>query len=142
MIPPSGAQELCSKSEWELVKSSFSPMVEMLLRSGLKSRLGRVRKLHRKTIDLISLQHSESRKRTMLRKTEMFAEAVNRFEGTLNLVERVLSVEPLPKDVYKKKTFEETRSLNMAALRERLDREPERHACVSVLAQTGSRKVS
>jgi len=61
----------------------------------------------------------------MLRKTEMFAEAINRFEGTLNLVERVLSLEPFPKAVYNEKTFEETRSLDMAALRERLDRKPE-----------------
>ena len=31
------ARELCSKPEWELIESSFSPMVEMFPRSGLKS---------------------------------------------------------------------------------------------------------
>ena len=73
MIQPSEARELCSKPEWELVESSFSPMVEAFPRSALKSRLDRARKLYGKTTDLVSLQHSESRKRTTHRKTEMFA---------------------------------------------------------------------
>jgi hypothetical protein len=57
MIQTSEARELCSKSEWEFVESSFFPMVEMLPRSGLKSRLERARKLYGKTTDLVSLQH-------------------------------------------------------------------------------------
>jgi len=80
MIHPSEARELCSKSEWELVESSFSPMVETFPRSGLKSRIDRIRKLHRKTGDLVSRQHSDSRKRTTRRKADLFAEAVARFE--------------------------------------------------------------
>ena len=70
MIQPSEARELCSKSEWALVESSFSPTVETFPRSGLKSRLDRARKLYRKTTDLVSLQHSEPRKRTTRRKVE------------------------------------------------------------------------
>jgi hypothetical protein len=141
-IQPSEAQKLCSKSEWALVESSFSPMVEMFLRSGLKSRLDRVRKLYRKNTDLVSLQHSESRKRTTLRKTEMFAEAVDRFEGTLNLVESALSVEPSPKDVHNKKLDDETRSLNMDALRDRADRELEsrKSHVLSALAVRGEQQ--
>jgi hypothetical protein len=137
-IQPNEAQELCSKSEWELVESSFSPMVEMLLRSDLKSRLERVRKLYRKTTDLVSLQHSDSRKRTTHRKTEMFAEAGDRLEGTLNLVEGALSIEPSPKDLHNKKAHEEARSLNMAALQDRTDRELESrksHALAALAVQ-------
>ena len=78
---------LCSKSEWELVESSFSPVVETLPPSDLKSRIDRVRKLHWKTTDLVSRQHSDSRKRTTRRKSELFAEAVARFEAALDLVE-------------------------------------------------------
>ena len=124
MIRPGEARELCSKSEWELVESSFFPMVEAFPRSGLKSRLARARKLHGKTTDLVSLQHSESRKRTTGRKTEMFAEVISRFEAALNLIEHTQSVEPL-KGVHNKKLAEETRTLNMDALRERADRELE-----------------
>ena len=95
-IQTSEARELCSKPEWELIESSFSPTVETFPRSGLKSRLDRARKFHRKTTDLVSLQHSESRKRTTRRKTEMFAGAIERFEATLNFVENAQSVEPDP----------------------------------------------
>ena len=142
MIQPSEARELCSKSEWELVESSFSPMVEMFPRSGLKSRLDRVRKLYRKTTDLVSLQHSDSRKRTTRRKTEMFAEAIDRFEATLNFLENAQSVEPSPKDVHNKKIAEETRTLNMDALRERADRELEsrKSHVLSALAVRGEQQ--
>jgi hypothetical protein len=125
MIRPGEARELCSKSEWELVESSFFPMVEAFPRSGLKSRLARARKLHGKTTDLVSLQHSESRKRTTGRKTEMFAEVISRFEAALNLIENSRSVEPALKGVRSKKLAEETRTLNMDALRERADGELE-----------------
>ena len=122
MIQPSEARELCSKSEWELVESSFSPMVETLPRSDLKSRIDRIRKLHRKTTDLVSLQHSDSRKRTTRRKTEVFAEAVARFEATLNVME---NAHPASKNVDNNKLAKKTRTLNMDALRERADRELE-----------------
>ena len=125
MIQTSEARELCSKSEWELVESSFSPMVETLPRSGLKSRLDRAKKLYRKITDLVSLQHSESRKRTTRRKTEMFAQAIERFEAALGLLENAGSVEPTPTDVHNKKMAEKTRTLNMDALQEHANRELE-----------------
>ncbi len=84
-IQTSEARELCSKSEWELIESSFSPMVETFPRSGLRSRLDRTKKHHAKTAELVSLQHSESRKRTTRRKTEMFAEAIERFEASFEV---------------------------------------------------------
>ena len=125
MIQPSEARELCSKSEWELVESSFSPMVEAFSSSDLKSRIDRSRKLHRKTTDLVSLQHSESRKRPTRRKIQLFAEVVGRFEATLNVVENARNAEPASKNVKNEKIAEETRTLNMDALRERDDREVE-----------------
>ena len=64
IIQPNEARELCSNSEWELVESSFSPVVETLRLSDLKSKLERVTKLRRKTTDLVVRQHSDSRKRT------------------------------------------------------------------------------
>jgi hypothetical protein len=139
MIQPSEARELCSKSEWELVESSFSPMVEMFPRSALKSRIDRARKLNRKTTDLVSLQHSEARKRTTRRKTEMFAEALDRFEAALNLVE---NVEPSPRAIHNKKRAKETRTLNMDALQERADRELEsrKSEVLSALAVRGEQQ--
>jgi hypothetical protein len=141
-IQTSEARELCSKPEWELIESSFSPMVEMFPRSGLKSRLDRARKFHRKTTDLVSLQHSESRKRTTRRKTEMFAEAIERFEAALNFVENIKSVELAPKDVHNKRLAKETRTLNMDALRERADRELEsrKNEVLSALAVHGEQQ--
>jgi uncharacterized protein (UPF0147 family) len=123
MIQTSEARQLCSKSEWELMESSFSPKVETFPRSALKSRLDRARKLYRKATDLVSLQHSEDRKRTTRRKTEMFAEAIERFETTLNLLENVQSDESVPKDAHNKKVAKETRVLNMDALQERANQE-------------------
>ncbi len=41
MIENSEARELCSDLEWELVESSFSPMLNSLPQSDLKSRLDR-----------------------------------------------------------------------------------------------------
>ena len=122
MIEPSEARELCSKSEWELVEKSFSPAVEMIPRSGLKSSIDRVRKLHRKTTDLVSLQHSDSRKRTTRRKTELFAEALARFEATLKVMENTHSAS---NDVDNNKLAKDTRTLNMETLRERADGELE-----------------
>jgi len=49
MIRPDEARELCSKSEWTLLESSYSPVVEMLPPSSLKSGIDRVRKLHQKS---------------------------------------------------------------------------------------------
>ena len=142
MIQPSEARELCSKSEWGLVESSFPPMVETFPRSGLKSRLDRAKKLYRKTTDLVNLQHSDSRKRTTRRKSEMFAEAMGRFEATLNILESPENVEPSPKDVHNKKIAEETRTLNMDALKERANQEPasRKNEALSALAAYGEQQ--
>jgi hypothetical protein len=146
MVQPREASELCSKSEWELVESSFYPIVETLPRSGLKSRLDRARKLYRKTIDLVSLQHSDSRKRTTRRKTEIFAEAVDRFEATLNPLENAPSIERSTKDDHNKGIDEEIRSLNIEALREalleRTDREfqSRKNQALSVLGVRGEQQ--
>ena len=133
MIQPHEARELCSKSEWELVESSFSPMVETFPRSALKSRLDRARKLYQKTTDLVGLQHSESRKHTTRRKSEMFAQAIERFEATLDLLEK--SVEIAPKVVHNNEFAEETRTVNMDALKERADREFENRKVGFLAAQ-------
>ena len=142
MIQPSEARELCSKLEWALVENSFSPTVDTFPRSGLKSKLDRARKLYRKTTDLISLQHSDSRKRTTRRKSEMFAEAIDRFEAALNLVESAESGEPTPKDIHNKKTAEETRTLNIDALQERANQEPasRKSEALSALAAYGEQQ--
>jgi hypothetical protein len=122
MIQPSEARELCSQSEWELVENSFSLVVETFPRSGLKSRIDRLRKLHRKTTNLVSLQHSDSRKRTTRRKTELFAEALARLEATLIVME---NTHPASKDVDTNRLAKGTRTFNMDALRERADQELE-----------------
>jgi len=136
MIQPSEARELCSQSEWGLVESSLSPMVETLPRSGLKSRLERAKKLYRKTTDLVSLQHSDSGTHMTRRKSEMFAEAIDRFEETLNVVEENAgSAEPTPKSIHNMKVAEETRTLNMDALQERANQEPASLKSESLSAQ-------
>jgi hypothetical protein len=125
-IEPSEARGLCSNSEWALVESSFSPLLETLPASDVKSRLDRARKLYRKAVDLVSLQHSDSRKRTTRRKTEMFAGAVDRFEATLNLLdlENAQGIDPALRND-NKKTADETRILDMDALQERADQDSE-----------------
>jgi hypothetical protein len=102
MVQPSEARELCSGSEWEVVGSSLSPIVETLSASDLKSRLERTRELYRKGKDLVSLQHSNSRKRTTRRKNTMFAEAVDRFRAVLNFQEGTSDMQPVSKNFDKK----------------------------------------
>ena len=87
MIQTIEARELCSESEWELVQSSFSPAVETLLSSDLKSKLGRIRKLHQKSRDVVDRQHSDARKLTTRRKTELFAEAIGRLVAAQGFLE-------------------------------------------------------
>lgn len=120
MIQSNEARELCSRSEWELVKSSFPPIAETLAPSDLKLGLDRARKLYRKTEELVSLQHSDSRKRITRKKHSMFAEAIDRFRTTLNLPEKTRTVQPGSKSV-DKKVAEKTRILNMDALQKRDD---------------------
>src|SRR4029453_16343819 len=85
MIHPSEARELCSDSEWALLESSFSPSVEALPLSDLKSKRNRIGKLHRNSDDLIHRQHSDDRARTTRRKIELFAEAIGRLDSALSL---------------------------------------------------------
>lgn len=94
MIQPSEARKLCSSPEWELVGKSLSPIVETLAASDLKPKLGRARRLYRKSAELVSLQRSPSRKRMTRQKHSMFAEAVDRFRTTLNLIEKARNVRP------------------------------------------------
>ena len=122
IIQPSEARELCSKSEWELVGGSFSTVVEDLSPSDLKSRIDRVRKLHRKSTDLVNRQHSEARKLTTRRKTELFAEAIGRFETSLKLVENANGVEPTASRNIGSKA-EKMQRFDLDALRERADHE-------------------
>jgi len=123
MIQTIEARELCSESEWELVESSFSPAVETLEPSDLKSKLGRVRKLHQKSRDLVDRQHSDARKHTTRRKTELFAEAIGRFEAALTLMEKAHRVAGVPTNADNEKVDEEGRALDVNAARERVDRE-------------------
>jgi len=122
-IQTSQGRELFSKLEWELIESSFAPVVEMFPRSGLKSRLDRAKKYHRDSTDLVSLQHSESRKRTTRRKTELYAAAIARFEAALNSVDLTENAQSAPKSVRKSGVVEKSRTLNMDAVREHADRE-------------------
>jgi hypothetical protein len=122
IIQPSEARELCSESEWKLVESSFSAAIEALPPSDLKSRIDRISKLRDKCADLVNLQHSDTRKRTTRRKTEMFAEAIGRFETSLKLVDNEYGVaRPALKKVDRE--IQETQTFNLDALRERADHE-------------------
>jgi hypothetical protein len=125
MIQTIEARELCSESEWELVESSFSPAVEALPSSDLKSKLGRIRKLHQKSRDLVDRQHSDARKHTTRRKTELFAEAIGRFETALTFMEKAHRVVEVPKNV-ENENLEDKQALSVNAAQERADRELEK----------------
>ena len=125
MIETIEARELCSESEWAQVESSFSPAVEALPSSDLKSRLGRVRKLHEKSRNLVDRQHSDARKQTTRRKNEMFAEAIGRFEVALTFLEKGQCAAAVSGNVENENLAEETRALNVSAAQERADRELE-----------------
>ena len=122
MIQPNEARDLCSTSEWALVENSFSPIVETLAPSDLKSRLERTRKLYRTSAELVSLQHSNSRKLRTRRKHSMFAEAVDRFRATLNLAKNALNLQPVSTSVAET-VAEKTWILNMDALQKHDDQE-------------------
>jgi hypothetical protein len=125
MIQTTEARELCSESEWELVESSFSPALEVLVLSDLKSTLGRIRKLHQKSRDMVDRQHSDARKLTTRRKTALFAEAIGRLEAAQGSLEKAHRVFPDPKNVESGNLAEEARALSVSAAQERADRELE-----------------
>jgi hypothetical protein len=143
MIQPNEARKLCSTPEWELVEKSFSPIVERLAPSDLKSRLERARKLYRKSAELVSLQRPESRKRITRRKHSMFAEAVDRFRATLNLAETAVSLQPASKSVDRKAT-EKAWILNRDALQNRDDQKfsNRRSETLSALIDHGQQQMS
>src|SRR4030095_15057876 len=111
MIQAIEARELCSDSEWAQVESSFSPAVEALPLSDLKSRLGHVQKLHQKSRDLPDRQHSDARKLTTRRKTALFAEAIARYEAALARMTKAHRVTPVSKNVDDEKLREKTEAL-------------------------------
>jgi hypothetical protein len=125
MIQAIEARELCSESEWAQVESSFSPAVEALPPPDLKAKLGRVRKLLQKSVDLVDRQHSDARKLTTRRKNELFAEAIGRFEAALSLWEKAHPTMGVSKDVDGERLPEEIRALNLEAAQERAHRELE-----------------
>ena len=136
MTQPNEARKLCSLTEWKLVESSFSPAVERLAPSDLKSRLERARTLYRKTEELVSLQHSESRKRKTRQKHSMFADVIDRFRVALNL-----EVTARTSD---KKASEKTSMLNIHALHKRDDKEISslKHGSLSALIDHGQQQMS
>jgi hypothetical protein len=143
MIQTIEARELCSESEWELVESSFSPAVEVLMSSDLKSKLGRIRKLHQQSRDLVDRQHSDARKLTTRRKTELFAEAIGRLEAAQGFLEKAHHVSTAPKSVESGNLAEEARALSVNASQDRADRELEsrkRHV-LSAMAVRGEQQV-
>lgn len=83
MIDLNKAQSLCSKSEWNLVKSSFARLPETDAILTLKSKISAVKELHRKCTAMIDLLHSESRITRTRQKIELFAEAIGRLEAAL-----------------------------------------------------------
>jgi len=119
MIQTTEARDLCAESEWTLVESSFSPALEALPPSDLKSGLGRVKKLHQESMNVVDRQHSDARKHTTSLRIQLFAEAMNRFKAALTLLEKARVV-ATSNDVDHEKLAEETRA---SAAREREDRE-------------------
>jgi len=87
MVDLSNAQALCSKSEWNLVKSSFAPLLGNDTPLNLKSKINSVKTLHRTYTEMISVLHSESRITKTRKKIELFAETIGRLEAALNNAE-------------------------------------------------------
>lgn len=125
MIRQDEARELCSKSEWTLLESSFSPLVEALPVSELKTRLKRIRKLQQKSEAVVELQHSDHRKQTTRRKIELFAEANARLEAALTFLEKAHRLAPVSQNEDREKLAEETRASSLKTLQARADAERE-----------------
>lgn len=93
MVDLSEAHTLCSKSELDLVESSFSPKIEALTPSNLKLKIDGAQKLHGKCTRMISILHSESRIATTRRKIELFAETIGRLQAALDHGENAQGIE-------------------------------------------------
>jgi hypothetical protein len=68
----------------------------------------------------VDRQHSDARKLTTRRKTQLFAEAIGRFEAVLTFLEKAHRVVPISDNVDHEKLAEETRA---ASAKEREDRQ-------------------
>ena len=99
-VTSSTAKQLCTKSEYELFSESLARNIQTLSERGLKSRVGRARKLRDKYRQLANRQDREASGKQSARrgqpaqgsaatrkKEEIFAEAVTRFEARLATVE-------------------------------------------------------
>jgi hypothetical protein len=142
MIRQDEARELCSTSEWTLLESSFSPLVETLPPSDLKARIKRIQKLQQKSEAVVDLQHSDHRKQTTRRKIELFAEANARLEAALTLLEKAHRLTPVSNNGDSEKVVEETRTSSLKGLQERANAERqgrERHV-LSAIAVRGEQQ--
>jgi len=125
MIQSSEARQLCSKAEWEMIESSFSPLVETLALSDLKSRSARVGRLLRKITDLASPQAPGASGRTARRRFALFAEVVVRLDANRDLMQAAHRLQPAPRHLVTRKKAEAARRLNMKGLQSRSDSELE-----------------
>ena len=87
MVDLNKAHALCSKSEWNLVRSSFAPLLKTDTPLNLQSKIDSVKALHRTYTDMIDQLHSESRITKTRQKIELFAETIGRLEAALSKAE-------------------------------------------------------
>jgi len=90
----------------------------------------------------VDRQHSDARKLTTRRKTELFAEAIGRLEAAQGFLEKAHRVSAGPRNVAGGKVAEEARALSVDAAQERSDRElesRERHV-LSAMAVRGEQQ--
>jgi hypothetical protein len=124
------------------LESSFSPAVEKLPPSDLKTRLKRIRKLHEKSEAVVKLQHSDHRQQTTRRKIELFAEAIARLEAALTFLEKAHRVVPVSKDGDSEKLAEETRTSSLKGLQElaKAERQSRERHVLSAIAVRGEQQ--
>ena len=87
MVDLNKAHALCSKLEWNLVRSSFAPLLKTDTPLNLQSKIDSVKALHRTYTDMIGQLHSESRITKTRQKIELFAETIGRLEAALSKAE-------------------------------------------------------
>ncbi|CAN5759845.1 hypothetical protein BH23GEM6_BH23GEM6_24940 [soil metagenome] len=91
-ITRSEAKDICTKPEYELVESSFSPPAKAFSPARLRSKIARARKLQDKYRDLARKQNRETKEADPSRgtantrteqKAKLFDETRERFEAQL-----------------------------------------------------------
>jgi hypothetical protein len=87
MVDLNNARALCSKSEWNLVRSSFAPLLETETPLNLRLKINSVKTLHRTYTRMIEQLHSESRITKTRQKLQLLAETIGRLEAALNNAE-------------------------------------------------------